>query len=123
MRKTIATALLLTLSSLSFASDLIPAYPNQSCDNHVCASISKGTSYDLVNITSLKVPVFKNYKAHLLINGSEYGQAEIKIENRGGIPTAHIVIPTNTHGAVEVYFEDGKGNYISDYGRNFHFFL
>lgn len=117
--------ILLSLSTLlTLASEIIPNYPLQVCDNNVCVSKSLGSNgYDYINITTSLIPLNQNFKAHLLLNGEEIANATMTIQSRSGLPFTQVEVSKEQSGSIEIYFKNQFGTYISDYGRNFHFSL
>lgn len=120
----IASLFLLVGLSDVFASQVIPVYPDSVCDQKVCVSLSKGREFDFVIVSTFLIsPLAYDFTAHLLVNGVHIAREKIAVRDRSNIPTTNLTVGKELQGAIEIYFVDSKGNYISNYGNNFHFSL
>jgi hypothetical protein len=121
-----------TLSALVFALAIfsgtvkasgprIANYPNSSCSKGICANVAKSGTSAQINVGYSQNRLNGQVTMNVLLNGKEIGSATATFD-RGGM-SFHLPISTLDEGSLEIYFVNDRGQYDSDFGRNFQFEL
>lgn len=122
MKKLVTATLFAMMSLTIMAAEVIPNYPEVARDNIVLASKVEFAQGIQLNISTKKLPFGDVYYAYVVKDNQIIAKQKMNYE-RGDQFAAQIILAKDIKGYLEVFFSNDKGNYISDYGRNFHFIL
>lgn len=103
------------------AAETIPHYPNQAKDQIVYVSKSMDSKNTQLNINTANLPYNDTYFVYVLKDNQVISKERMNQDRSGFI--AHAIISNEITGYIEIYFSNGNGKFISNYGRNFHFIL
>lgn len=99
----------------------LATYPNEACSKGICASVARARTSAQINVRYSQDRLRGQVTMVVLLDGQELGST-LATFDRGGL-SFHLPISNLDEGSIEIYFVNDRGEYDSDYGRNFHFEL
>ena len=117
----LAIALTLVTGTAKASGPQLATYPDDTCSKGICANVSKGRTSAQINVRYSQDRLRGQVRMVVLLNGQELGSASASF-GRDGM-SFHLPISIFDEGSIEIYFVNDRGEYDSDFSRNFHFEL